>query len=96
MVLSAEDLSILRMYGYAPTDAELYKTENEKEQVRRKALDSMDLKGTGVITVDEWLKFCVEHIIANAATFAAHLILDHRNVGEFTAFVKAALVIDSP
>ena len=47
--------SIPRMYGYAPTDAELYKTEDEKEQARRKTFDSMDFKGTDVITVDEWL-----------------------------------------
>jgi len=88
--------SIPRMYGYAPTDAELYKTEDEKEQARRKMFDSMDLKATGVITVDEWLKFCMEHIIAKAATLAAHPILDHGNLDEFKAFVKAALVIGSP
>merc|ERR1711970_100511 len=88
--------SIPRMYGYAPTDAELYKTEDEKEQARQKMFDSMDLKGTGVITVDEWLKFCMEHIIAKAATLAAHPILDHGNLEEFKAFVKAAFVIGSP
>ena len=69
--------SIPRMYGYVPTDVELYKTEDEKEQARRKTFDFMDFKGTDVITVDEWFKFCVEHIIAKAATFAAHPILDH-------------------
>jgi len=84
--------SIPRKYGYAPMDAELYKTEVEKEQARQKMFDSMDLKGTGVITVDEWLKFCMEHIIAKTATLAAHPILDHGNLEQFTAFVKAAVV----
>jgi len=88
--------SIPRMYGYAPTDAELYKTEDEKEQARQKMFDSMDLKATGVITVDEWLKFCMEHIIAKTATLAAHPILDHGNLEEFQIFVKAALKIGSP
>jgi len=87
--------SIPRMYGYAPSDAELYKTEEEKEQARQKMFDSMDLKATGVITVDEWLKFCMEHIIAKTATLTAHPILDHGNLEEFKAFVKAALVIGS-
>merc|ERR1712076_204811 len=32
--------SIPRMYGYAPSDAELYKTEAEKEQARQKMFDS--------------------------------------------------------
>merc|ERR1712055_288497 len=84
--------SIPRKYGYAPMDAELYKTEVEKEQARQKMFDSMDLKGTGVITVDEWLKFCMEHIIVKTATLAAHPILDHGNLEQFTAFVKAAVV----
>merc|ERR1712105_205920 len=88
--------SIPRMYGYAPSDAELYKTEDEKNKARQKMFDSMDLKGTGVITIDEWLKFCIEHIIAKAATLAAHPILDHGNLEEFKAFVKAALVVGSP
>ena len=88
--------SISRMYGYAPTITELYKTEDETRQARRKMFDSMDLKGTGVITIDEWPKLCVEHIIANAATLAAHPILDHGKVEEFKVFVTAALVIGSP
>merc|ERR1712090_36304 len=87
--------SIPRKYGYAPMDAELYKTEVEKEQARQKMFDSMDLKGTGVITVDEWLKFCMEHIIVKTATLAAHPILDHGNLEQFTAFVKAAVVTGS-
>ena len=88
--------SILEMYGYAPTDAELYENEDEKEQARREMFDSMDVQGTGVITVDEWLKFCVEHIIAKAATLAAHPILVHESMEVFKAFVNAALVIGSP
>merc|ERR1712215_415748 len=88
--------SIPRMYGYAPSDAELYKTEEEKEQVRQKMFDSMDLKATGVITVDEWLKFYMEHIFAKTATLAAHPILDHGNLEEFKAFVKAALIVGNP
>ena len=50
--------SIPRMYGYAPTITELYKTEDETNQARRKMFTSMDLKGTGVITIDEWPKLC--------------------------------------
>ena len=88
--------SIPRMYCYTPIDVEMYKTEDEKEQDRRKMFDSMDLRGTGVIAVDEWLKFCEEHIIPKAATLPAHPILVQRSVGEFKAFVNAALSIGSP
>ena len=75
--------SIPRMYGYAPADADLYKTEVEKEQARQKMFDSIDLKSSVVITVDEWIKFSMEHIIVKTATLAAHPILDHGNLKEF-------------
>merc|ERR1711970_828335 len=88
--------SIPRMYGYAPADSELYKTDNEKDQARQKMFDSMDLKGTGVITVDELLKFCIEHIIVKTATLAAHPILDHGDLKEFKQFLQPALVVGNP
>merc|ERR1712029_1133432 len=49
--------SMPRVYGYAPADSDLYKTGDDKEAARQKMFDSMDLKSTGVITFDEWLKF---------------------------------------
>merc|ERR1719402_2070347 len=58
--------SIPRLYGYAPVDTELYKTEEEKELARQKMFDSMDLKTSGVITFDEWVKFCQDHILAKS------------------------------
>merc|ERR1712228_736639 len=65
-----------RAYGYAPDDSALYKTEAEKDAARQKMFDSMDLKSTGVITFDEWLKFCQEHIAAKTATMDPHPIID--------------------
>merc|ERR1712025_840691 len=44
--------------------------------------DSMDLKSTGVITFDEWLKFCQEHIAAKTATMDPHPIIDHGSVDQ--------------
>ena len=38
--------------------------EAETVAASLKMLDSMDLQSTGVITIDEWLKFCREHIAA--------------------------------
>jgi Ca2+-binding EF-hand superfamily protein len=87
--------SIPRMYGYAPVDSELYKTEQEKEQARKKMFDSMDLKSTGVITFDEWYKFSMEHIVSKTATLDPHPILDHGNIEQFKTFLKAALTIGS-
>merc|ERR1711973_853440 len=57
-----------RAYGYAPSDTDMWKNQQEKDAARQKMFDSMDLKATGVITFDEWLKFCQEHILAKTAT----------------------------
>eukprot|EP00092_Neocalanus_flemingeri_P040133 GFUD01043715.1.p1 GENE.GFUD01043715.1~~GFUD01043715.1.p1 ORF type:complete len:258 (-),score=69.25 GFUD01043715.1:105-878(-) len=88
--------SIPRMYGYAPLDADLYKTEGEKEKARQNMFDSMDLKNTGVITFDEWYRFTMEHIAAKVATIDAHPILDHGNKEEFLQFLKAAVKPGTP
>merc|ERR1712033_28283 len=77
--------SMPRAYGYAPADSDLYKTEEDKDAVRQKMFDSMDLKSTGVITFDEWLKFCREHIAAKTA------IIDHGSIEEYRKFISAAI-----
>merc|ERR1712114_138185 len=83
--------SLPRAYGYAPVDSELYKTEAEKDAARQKMFDSMDLKSTGVITFDEWLKFCREHIAAKTATMDPHPIIDHGSMDQYKTFIKAAV-----
>merc|ERR1719511_619051 len=80
-----------RAYGYAPEDSELYKSEAEKDAARQKMFDSMDLKATGVITFDEWLKFCQEHIAAKTATMDPHPIIDHGSVDQYKEFIKTAI-----
>merc|ERR1712055_812759 len=69
-----------RAYGYAPTDSDMWKNQEEKDAARQKMFDSMDLKATGVITFDEWLKFCLEHILAKTATMTPHPMIDTGNV----------------
>ena len=86
--------SIPRKYGYAPIDSEMYRTEVEKEEARKRMFDSMDLKSTGVITFDDWYKFSMEHIIAKTASIAAHPILDG-NEELFKQFLKAAITTGS-
>merc|ERR1712189_152316 len=83
--------SMPRAYGYAPADSDLYKTEEAKDAARQKMFASMDLKATGVITFDEWLKFCREHIAAKTATMDPHPIIDQGSVDEYKKFIKAAI-----
>merc|ERR1712098_377919 len=84
-----------RAYGFAPEDSDLYKTEEEKDVSRQKMFDSMDLKSTGVITFDEWLKFCQEHIAAKTATMEPHPIIDRGSVDEYKKFIKEGITNSS-
>jgi len=84
-------LITFQMFGYAPCDADVYKTEEEKEKARQDLFDKMDLMKTGVITFDEWYRFCMEQIAAKTATIAPHPILDHGNKEEIVSFLKAAM-----
>merc|ERR1712198_619861 len=83
--------SMPRAYGYAPADSDLYKTEEEKNIARQKMFDSTDLKSTGVITFDEWLKFCREHIAAKTATMDPHPIIGQGSVEEYKKFIQTAI-----
>merc|ERR1711875_173043 len=83
--------SMPRAYGYAPADSDLYKTDAEKDAARQKMFDSMDLKATGVVTFDEWLKFCREHIAAKTATLDPHPIIDQGSVDEYKKFIETAI-----
>merc|ERR1712183_1220079 len=88
--------SIPRMYGYAPSDGELYRSEEDKDKSMQLLFVSMDLRCTGVITFDEWFKFGMEHIAAKTATIAPHPILDHGNKEEFVEFLKTAVQPGTP
>jgi len=79
-----------RQYGY-PVENEIHGSEQEKETARQKIFSSMDLKNTGVITFDEWLKYCQENIFAKIATMDAHPILDQADLEQFKIFLKAAV-----
>merc|ERR1711915_675393 len=87
--------SMPRAYGFAPADSDLYKTEEEKDAARLKMFDSMDFKSTGVITFDEWLKFCREHIAAKTATMDPHPIIDRGSVDDYKKFVKEGIINSS-
>ena len=69
----------------------LSQEQGQEQAARQKMFDSMDLKSTGVITFDEWLKFCREHIAAKTATMDPHPIIDHGSVEEYKKFIGAAI-----
>ena len=76
-----------KAYGYVPADSDLYNIEAEKVAARQKMFNSIDLKSTGVIYFDEWLKFCREHIAAKTATIDPHPFIDEGSVDKYKKFI---------
>jgi len=87
---------IPRLYGYAPDDGDLYRNEEEKTAARTRMFYAMDRKHSGVVTFDEWLEFCLQHIAAKVSVLDPHPILDSGDKTEFLAFMRKAVVVGNP
>jgi len=84
--LVSKDHFLKLVTGFIPVGPML-----EDDETLGKMFDAMDLKHTGVITFDEWLKFCLEHIEKTVAKLDPHPILNHGTKDEFKAFVTKAV-----
>ena len=85
--------SIPGMYEDVPTNLELYKAEDEKKHAGRNMIDFMDFEGKDVITVDEWLKFCMEYIIIKVSMFVDTNKDNLVSRGSFSKFIDMAASI---
>merc|ERR1712112_430762 len=81
--------------GFVPEGTTAFATDAEKTEACDKMFNMMDLKHSGVITFDEWLKFCLEHIEAKVATLDPHPILNAGTKDEFktSGIVGASSVV---
>merc|ERR1711913_226295 len=77
--------------GFVPEGTTAFATDAEKTEARDKMFNMMDLKHSGVITFDEWLKFCLEHIETKVATLDPHPILNAGTKDEFKTFITKAV-----
>merc|ERR1711874_688539 len=77
--------------GFVPEGTTAFATDAEKTEACDKMFNMMDLKHSGVITFDEWLKFCLEHIETKVATLDPHPILNAGTKDEFKTFITKAV-----
>ena len=54
-----EAAAMPRAYGYAPSDSDLWKNQQDKDASRQKMFDSMDLVSFNLLRVQTWL-FCLD------------------------------------
>jgi hypothetical protein len=81
-----------RLFGFAPEDKEMYPTAELKAKGREALFKSIDIDGAGTISLEQWLKFGIEHIARKAATLDSHPNLEKPHKEEYLAFIKKALV----
>jgi len=81
-----------RLFGFAPEDREMYPTAELKAKGREALFKSIDVDNSGFISLEQWLKFGIEHIARKAATLDSHPNLEKIHKSEYVAFIKKALV----
>jgi len=55
-----------RKFGFAPSAAQTYESEQARKAARRQMFQTMDVDRSNIIAFDEWLTFCYQHICEKA------------------------------
>ena len=92
--LIEEAAELPRMYGYAPKSDAMYSSEPLRKAARAKQFKDMDIKGLGYITLNQWIRFAIEHIVKKYVQLPKDYLSGAAgNVSkeEFLAFIKKAV-----
>eukprot|EP00494_Astrolonche_serrata_P005275 UN05291 len=82
----------VRRLGLAPKTDVMYKTDEDRIKQRRKMFDRMDIRGTGRITFDEYVKFTISHLKGKLGVSVVRSYADGEDihVDEFVSRLKRA------
>merc|ERR1711997_1245883 len=97
--LIEEAAELPRVYGYAPKTDALYSSVELRKAARTKQFKEMDTDKTGYITLNEWIKFAINHIIKKVTQLPKDYLsgsADDVSKEEFIAFIKRAVNTKSP
>ena len=92
--LIEEAAELPRMYGYAPKSDAMYSSEPLRKAARAKQFKDMDIQGLGYITLNQWIRFAIEHIVKKYVQLPKDYLSGAAgNVSkeEFLAFIKKAV-----
>ena len=60
--LIEEAAELPRKYGYAPKTEDMYRNDHVRRQARAQQFADMDKDRKGYITLNEWIRFAIDHI----------------------------------
>ena len=89
-----EAAKLPRMYGYAPKSEDMFSSAMLRKNARADQFRAMDKRGTGYITLNQWIRFAIDHIMKKyiqlpkdyLSASAADVTKD-----EFLTFIKKAV-----
>jgi len=93
-----EAAQLPRMYGYAPKSEDMFSNANLRKAARASQFKQMDTKGTGYITLNQWIRFAIDHIMKKYIQLPKdYLSASAADVTkeEFIAFIKKAVDTNS-
>jgi len=97
--LIEEAAELPRRYGYAPKSEAMYPSEGLRTAARAKQFLDMDTDNTGYITLSQWIKFAVNHIVGKVTTLPKDYLAGSSadvSKGEFISFIKRAVDPKNP
>jgi len=96
--LIEEAAELPRMYGYAPKSEAMYSSEPLRKAARAKQFKDMDTKGNGYITLNQWIRFAIDHIVKKYVQLPKDYLsgaAGNVTKEEFLAFIKKAVHTDT-
>ena len=60
--LIEEAAELPRRYGYAPKTEKMFPNKGARDAARAKQFKAMDVEGVGYITLNQWIRFAIDHI----------------------------------
>ena len=94
-----EAAALPRIYGFAPSNAQLYPSVAARKVARAEMFQKMDDNKNGYITLEEWVSFALTHITGKVDKLPKDILggsSDDVTKEEFIAFIKKAVVKKTP
>ena len=89
-----EAAQLPRMYGYAPKSEDMFSNQALRKAARAKQFQQMDTKGTGYITLNQWIRFAIDHIAGKIVNIPKDYLsgsAEDVTKQEFLTFIKKAV-----
>merc|ERR1712156_1259269 len=92
--LIEEAAELPRKYGYAPKTEDMYRNDHVRRQARAQQFADMDKDRKGYITLNEWIRFAIDHIAGKLVNIPKDCLSGSAQdvtKQEFLTFIKKAV-----